>query len=344
MSRNLNSITPKFTKHSKEAYFKFDKEDLRWATPEIVADYRALRLKCKTIVDLGCGVGFQTFSFAKVCEKVYAVEIDERKIAYARENAVALGLHNIEFICGDMLDPAVVSKLGRADVVFCDPERLASEEERMVKSIIPDVDTILNVYGRLTSSIALEFPPQIKKIPFDCEQEYISVDNSLNRLTLYFGDLKKVERSAVLLPSAQRLEMADGILKYSKKLGMYFYEVDPAIVKAGLLGELRQKTGAVCFEQGKAVYFTSDKLVLSPFFKNSFSVVSTFNFNLVEVTKILKEHRFGKVMIRYTIDPQHYWKERSVLERGLKGEKKAHLFRFGKLGVVAEKVCQIFSI
>ena len=329
----------KFIKHSKEAHFKYDKEDLRWATPEVVADYRAARLKCKMIVDLGCGVGFQTLSFAKVCTKVYAIEIDARKIACARENALALGIHNIEFICGDMLDPAVVSKLQKVDVVFCDPERLASEEERTVKSIIPDVDKILDVYGRLTSSIAIEFPPQIKKIPYDCELEYISVEGALNRLTLYFGDLKQSLKSVVVLPSGERLEdFSCKKLSFSKKLGSYLYEVDSAVVKAGLLAQLSQKTGAVCFEEGKAVFFTSDKLILSSFFKNSFSVVSTFHFDLVEVAKALKENRFGKVMIRYAIDPQDYWRERGVLEKELKGEKKAHLFRFGKMAVVGEKI------
>ena len=62
------------------------------------------------------------------------------------------------------------------------------------------------------------------------------------------------------------------------------------------------------------------------------------NFDLVEVAKVLKENRFGKVIIRYAIDPQDYWKERALLEKALKGEKKVHLFRFGKMAVIGEKV------
>jgi len=38
-------------KHSQAERPCFTEDDLRWATPEIVADYRAKRLKCNTIAD-----------------------------------------------------------------------------------------------------------------------------------------------------------------------------------------------------------------------------------------------------------------------------------------------------
>ena len=54
-------------KHSRQKELSFTPEDLRWATPEIAARYRAKRLSAhgKIIADLGCGIGFQTFAFAE---------------------------------------------------------------------------------------------------------------------------------------------------------------------------------------------------------------------------------------------------------------------------------------
>ena len=163
-------------KHSQEDKLIFTSEDLRWATPEIVAEYRATRLKCKTIVDIGCGIGFQSFAFAKQCQKVYAIEIDKNKIEKAKNNAAILGIKNIEFIQANALNDALILTLNGVDIVFCDPERLATETERSTDTIKPNITQLLGKYSKLTQNIAIEFPPQIKTVPFDAEQEYISIE------------------------------------------------------------------------------------------------------------------------------------------------------------------------
>src|SRR4030043_1468310 len=99
------------TKFSKIKNMLFEKEDLRWATPEIVADYRARRLKCDLIVDLCCGIGGQSIFFGKYCKKVVAVDKDEKKIEFAKKNAGVYGVRNIDFIVGDVLDNDVINKI-----------------------------------------------------------------------------------------------------------------------------------------------------------------------------------------------------------------------------------------
>src|SRR3989344_4350413 len=89
----------------------YNAEDLRWATPEIVADYRAKRLKCQVIADLGCGIGFQALAFAKTCHKVYAVDVDHKKLNKAKKNAQLLGIKNIIFIHGDALDSKIAKQV-----------------------------------------------------------------------------------------------------------------------------------------------------------------------------------------------------------------------------------------
>lgn len=318
--------------------FHYSDEDLRWATPEIVADYRAERLRCDTIIDLGCGIGFQTIAFAKRCSKVYAVEIDGRKIGYAKKNATILGLKNIEFITGDMLSPEIVKKIKKADIIFCDPERLPEEKERTLQSIIPDAHKILEIYSKITPNLAIEFPPQIKSIPFDCEKEYLSLDGSLNRLTLYFGGLKRFEKSAVIFPSKKIIRRsADAKLRTAKELQKYLYEADPAVVKADLLPELSAATKTPLFSKGKAVFFTSEQKVSSSFFKNSFEIIGASE-KEEEIIDLLKKNNIGKVLIRYAVPPEEYWLIRNKFERKLSGDQKGSLFRFGKLWVVGKEI------
>ncbi|WP_269850009.1 methyltransferase domain-containing protein [Methanosarcina horonobensis] len=49
------------------------------------------------------------------------MEIDPKKIEYAKQNCAMYGLDNVKFICGDALDPKVIEQIPSADVVFFRP-------------------------------------------------------------------------------------------------------------------------------------------------------------------------------------------------------------------------------
>ena len=81
---------------------KIDKEGLFSVTPEEIALHQAKKMNCKTIVDGFCGVGGNSIGFAKVCDKVYAIENNKNRIEMARNNAKVYGIENkIIFIYGD---------------------------------------------------------------------------------------------------------------------------------------------------------------------------------------------------------------------------------------------------
>ena len=327
------------SKHSKAKKLHYRDEDIRWATSEVAAAYRAERLKCKVIVDIGCGIGFQSFAFAKTCKKVYAIEIDQEKITLAEKNAKILGWKNIEFIPGDALSDKVISQLKEVEIVFCDPERSPEEKQRNVATIKPSIPELLKRYSAITENIAIEFPPQITEIPFDCEREYLSVDGALNRLTLYFNGLKKSERSAVILPRKEKLcSDEEASLKKTEMLEEYLYEADPAVVKADLLAELSEKTAAKLYGRGKNVFFTSDKKIQSPFFKNSFRVVEMCAQEEQEIIAALQKHKAGKVILRFPVEPKEYWKVRKRFESKLTGNKTYALLYLGTEAVIVEKV------
>src|SRR3989338_633103 len=156
-------------------------EDVRVGTSQLVAEYRAKRLRCDTSAELGCGVGFQSFAFAKTCQRVFAVERDARKLETAKKNAEALGIKNITFVLGDALDPASIKKLKSCDVIFCDTERPLGEVRRTLETIQPNPLELLKAYSPITSQIAIELPPFLKDIPLAGEREYLSIHGALSR-------------------------------------------------------------------------------------------------------------------------------------------------------------------
>jgi SAM-dependent methyltransferase len=60
-----------------------------------------------TVIDVGCGSGVLAFVAAKLgAAKVYGVDLSQRAVEAARENAKRLGLENVcEFRQGDLLEP-----------------------------------------------------------------------------------------------------------------------------------------------------------------------------------------------------------------------------------------------
>ncbi|MBQ3620755.1 MAG: class I SAM-dependent methyltransferase [Methanosarcinaceae archaeon] len=336
-----------------------DKDGIRFATPEPVAGYRASRLKCRTIADISCGIGGQTIYFAKMCEHVYAVEIDPKKIEYAKENCRKHGLTNVTFICGDALSPEVIEQIPPVDIVFSDPARPPEEDERRTDCLRPGIPDVMKAYAHLTENFAFEAPPQMppERIDMDCEKEYISLNGQLNRLTLYFGKIKQFERIAVSLPEGNAIvnAPADAYIPpmiESDRPGVYAFEPDPAVTASGLLRELVDDMIKACLgpvkifrPDDKRLLLTSDFLTVHPLVKNNYLVLRTMPLSTEDdtaaINEYLKKIDAGSVVLRGRIDPKEYWNIRNALEDGISGKKKIHLYLTEKDGKKEAVLCEI---
>ncbi|MEK6906303.1 MAG: rRNA adenine N-6-methyltransferase family protein [Nanoarchaeota archaeon] len=313
----------------------FNEDDLRFSTPTKISELRAERLKCKRIADLCSGVGIQSFAFSKTCESVLGIEIDRRKSKYAEENFRSV--KNLEFIEGDVLDKKIVQKIKefKPEIVFCDPERLSEEKERSLDNIKPDIKKIISVYSNLTENICIELPPQMTRDKIselgNSELEYISWNNKLNRLNIYLGDLVKREIS-VLDISGFRLESNKDVKKaknISKPL-KFVYEISEAVVKAGLVNEICEMLDAnILINEKNKLILTSDSLHKNNPLTKCFTVLGFLD-SFEEIIKLLKKENIGKVLLKYSVDPKDYWKERKRYEIHLKGEKEATIFKRDK--------------
>ncbi|HIH42689.1 TPA: methyltransferase domain-containing protein [Candidatus Woesearchaeota archaeon] len=357
----------------EEERLEYTKEDVRFGTPEVVAKYRAERLakllkvslknpgskiQCNCLIEIGCSIGFQTFLFAEAFKYVIAVEIDKRKIEIAIKNAAVLGLKNIDFVLGDALDKETIEQIKerirekklKVDAVFLDPERAESEQERILGTLKPDINKFISAYNRFTGNIAIELPPYIKseklsKLP-EHELEYISVDNNLNRLTVYFGNLKKADVSLVVLPEGKKIvKDVSGKKLIAKSTGFteghtYFYEINPALLVADVLEEalVQSKvdvTEVKAFEYNKKKYLLSNRLLDEELFVR-YNILAVAEPDEESIKAILAKARASKVILHGNIKQDEYFDLKHKFEKGLRGNKALHIFMFDKC-VVCEK-------
>lgn len=413
---------------------KVHEKYLRFATPEVVADYRAERLcsnenfsedkNCSPaggrefsrvpkknliatsggsscggdervksrvgtgmneenhkirLVEIGSGIGGQTFALAKVCKKVLAIELDKDKANILIQNLKKLKIENVEVLVGDVLSKKIIEKIKhfQPEIIFCDTER-EEKGERTIESIKPPIKKLLETFSEITSKIAIEIPPftDIKLLNENYEKEFISLNNQLNRLTIYFNELKQSDVSVIALPSKEKIVRQKDFAKYKLNFAMggrefsrmpekkliatsegsscggidernlekkYLYTIDPAIIVADLVPELANKFGAQVLELNKPVLLSNKKI--DSVFLIGYKIIATCKNEQKEILQNLKNidaeqagSRVGKVVLRYNIEPKDYWKVRNFYENQLTGNKEISLFIDGDKAILCEKI------
>lgn len=308
------------------------KEYLRFTTPKEVSKYRAERLKCDILVEIGAGIGGQTFGFSKFCKKVIAIELDPKKLKILRDNIKKLGLKNVDVIDGDALSERVIKRVKelKPEIIFWDSSRKA-EGERSINDLSPNIWLLLKEYSKISSKISIEIPPftsDLKSLKENFEEEFISLDGKLNRLTLYLNELKKSDKSVVALPEKERIEnkkIKESEIESSAGGYKYFYIINPAIILSGLINELASQFKVKILQISKKKYFLSNEKINSVFLQR-FEILKVCKNNFLEILRNLKLFDAKKVVLRLNINPEYYWKERKKYEEQLKGKKEIHLF------------------
>lgn len=104
----------------------------------------------RTIFDLYSGTGTIAQLLAPVADKVVGVEIVEEAVIAARDNAKLNGLHNCEFIAGDVLK--VLDEIeDKPELIVLDPPRDGVNPKALKKIINYGVDNILYISCKPTS-------------------------------------------------------------------------------------------------------------------------------------------------------------------------------------------------
>jgi len=325
---------------------KIPKEFIRFATPKEVATYRAEKLKCNVLVELGAGIGGQTIAFSKKCKKVIAVELDKARAGILNQNIKKLRIKNVEVMNGDALNKSIIQKIAKEnpDIVFFDTER-PEVSERTLMEINPPINKILDAYSPLTSKIAIEIAPYTQNLDslrkdFNFEAEFLSLNSQLNRLTLYFNELKTCNKRAIAIPSKEKITSSDKLTKInivnSAKGFRYLYSLDPAIVISNLISDLGEKFNASRLELNKPVLVSNQEF--KSYLLNGFKIVTICRNEKEEIVRELRRIGAGKVTLRCNVPPQDYWKIRKYYEEKLSGRKDISLFASENEAILVEKI------
>lgn len=218
------------------------------ATRPEVARYRANFIANKFganahVLDLTCGLGFDSREFARAGLRVTSIEIDPEVAEYAKHNLEHLG---VEVHCADANEFVIPNDV---DVVFVDPARrdpnAAKDSAGNTKRIFnpsqwsPSWDKINEI--ATSHPVIAKVAPGIDKSDLeDWDARWISSDGDL--VECFLSSSGTGMRAAVLIDSKNDLniEVMGDTATHTAPLGNYLVVPDPALIRASALDAVAQ--------------------------------------------------------------------------------------------------------
>jgi len=238
-------------------------DGLEQATRARVAAWRADRFAAagaRRVVDLGCGIGADALGFADAGLDVVAVERDPVTAVFAGAN---LGVRG-QVITGDAVSLAA-GLLAPGDAVFVDPaRRTARGRTWRTADVSPAWEWST---GLLEDRLGcLKAGPGIPRseVPAGVATVWVSDRGDLVEAGLWSGaGWQPGSRTAVLLPAGAELAVDEQVQPAVGPPGRYLYEPDPAVIRAGGVGQLAALLDGWALSPGIA-YLAADRLVPTP--------------------------------------------------------------------------------
>ncbi|MFT4185828.1 MAG: class I SAM-dependent methyltransferase [Micrococcaceae bacterium] len=291
-----------FTKFGSDAdkflYTQTALEQASRAELAVIHAKRFITADNKKVVDLGCGIGADSIAFAKSGLAVTGVEIDEVTAQYARYNLAHYP--NTKVVVSDATKYQIPVESG----VWLDPARRYGNSRIFnPKQFSPDLDFVFELAKRYSTGVKLGPGLAHAYIPENCEAQWLSDNGAVVELCLWFNELKSNNRrSALLIKDNQQYEIGttadfDEVPEIPLvEIKDYLYEVDGALLRAGLLNEFAVKHDLAQFDKTIA-YLTSDSEVISPWVQK-YHVIEVLPYKIKVLKKYLKTHDIGVLNIK----------------------------------------------
>lgn len=282
----------------------FTPRALQQATDHGIAAYKALRFPAgQPVADLCCGIGGDLMALA-ARGAAFGIDRDPVAVRLAQANAEATAVgHSLTLECLDLATDSDQLPCNAA-AVHIDPDR-RPEQRRTTR--LNQFAPSLDVLDRLRTShqnLAVKIAPA-SDIPAawqDAEREWISRRGECRQQVAWFGDLARAPglRRATRVDNKgyQTLVGAGDVqpVESVTHVGRRIHEPDPAVIAAGLVGELSVQTGWAPLDP-RIAYLTGDALDAHPM-AQSFEVIDTFAFELLRVRKAVHALGWGRLEIK----------------------------------------------
>lgn len=242
----------------------FTRDGLEQATRLPVAAVHAGRFRdagCHKVADLGCGLGTESLALAGLGLLVTAFELDEATAAAALMNLRAYPEAQVTQADILELDWEQLRTQG-VDGAFADPARRDASGRRLQpESWKPPLSRILAWQDEIPrGNLGVKIAPGInyQALPAQSETQWISVGGELVEAGIWLGDLIRQQgRSALLMdkhgkivtvlhdetaaPCNAPAKLSETIAT-EDELGEWIFEPDDAIIRAGLLAQVADKS------------------------------------------------------------------------------------------------------
>ncbi len=230
------------------------------------------------------------------------VDLDPLRLAMAKANAEGAGMGGRVTLLQADLRRELPFKAVPGVGLFFDPAR-RDERGRVysVRAYAPPLSTVSAWLPRFPS-IGVKLSPGVnldELAGYDAEVEFISLHGELKEAVLWFGPLKNAFRRATLLPGGHTLAVDSDELHLTQRLSeprQYFYEPDPAVLRAGLVRHLGLVLDA-CQLDAEIAYLTADALLPTPFAR-AWEVEAWFPFSLKRLRRELRARNVGEAAVK----------------------------------------------
>ncbi len=335
------------TKFSRGLDMFFTKEQLQQSSSEAVAAYRAERYQragVKEVWDPCCGIGSDSIAMAKLGIQVHASDKEPSAVHFCEANAKvyeAEGIDCREHDCGE--EPEGIGE----GALFLDPSRRRGSRRIMSpEDWSPNPAAVAKLLeGRPGAGVklspAVDLDTLCEIYPEPDEIEVISLKGEAKETMFWYGCLASDQkRRATALPAGESYAGAEHGQAEVGDFGGYFYDPDPALVHAGLLGAFAEEKQLNTVDP-EIAYLSGADAVFSPFL-DTFKVLAVEALDPREVWKLLGRLGVGRRQVgergvagrRLTLEqrllPKSFGDRRITLLAARVGDRH--------LGVVAEQI------
>jgi hypothetical protein len=249
-------------KFSRAGSMWFTRDGLEQASPEPVATHRARRYAQRgRVVDLCCGIGGDLIALAAGADSPpLAVDRDPLHLRMAALNAAVHGGQ----VDTDLADVREVSLAG-AGAVFIDPARRGGGRRLRTGESEPPLDWCVGLIERVPA-VGIKAAPGLDRelVPPGWEVEFVADGRDLKESVLWSPALAGAASRATVLPAGDQLLPDPGERVAVRAPGRYLLDPNPAVTRAGLVGELARSLGAWQLDPMIA-FLSSDEPMVTPF-------------------------------------------------------------------------------
>jgi len=291
------------SKFSRADSMFFTPDGLEQASGEIVSGWRARRFAgYARAADLGCGIGGDTLALAALPGlEIVALDRDSLRLHMARANLDAYARY-AHIVQADLRDSLPLRGIPAA---FFDPAR--REGERRVFSVrdyTPPLDVIV---GWGFDALAVKLSPGVNldelRLYTDSGAgvEFISLGGDLKEAVLWGGAFGFAGRQAARLGldgTADSLRLSGLPAPPVEPPHAYLLEPDPAVIRAGLFGELAARLDVHLYRLDESIaYLTADAWIESPWVR-VWRIRDWLPFNLKRLRAMLQAAGIGRVTVK----------------------------------------------